>query len=142
MQFRRNEYDVTDRVHLRKPETVFTEVSTIMSDFCTDAMCNKVHLAFQNLATMYKGRLNGFQPCDVPYHDLQHIMDVTLTTARLLAGFEHAQRPGKRLGPNRIMLGIILALYHDCGYIRDIHKDEYDNGAEYTQTHITRGAGI
>ena len=140
MQFRRNEYDVTDRVNLRRPETVFTEVSAIMSDFCTDAMCTKVHMAFRNLAQLYKGQLNGYEPCDVPYHDLQHIMDVTLATTRLLAGFEHSQRPSRRLGPNRIMLGIILALYHDCGYIRDAHKDRLENGAEYTLTHITRGA--
>jgi len=138
MQYRRNEYDVTDRVNLRRPQSVYTEVSEIISDFCPDAMVEQVHQAFSDLSRLYKGKLNGYLPCDVPFHDLQHVMDVTLAAARLLAGYEKKQPIDSRLGPERITLGIILALFHDCGYIRT-QDDELENGAEYTKNHITRG---
>jgi len=138
MQYRRNEYDVTDRVNLRKPQSVYTEVSEIISDFCPDSMLEQVHQAFSDLSMLYKGKLNGYLACDVPFHDLQHVMDVTLATARLLAGYEKNQPLSNRLGPERIMLGVILALFHDCGYIRT-EDDELKNGAAYTKSHITRG---
>jgi len=142
MQYRRNQYDVTDRVNLRKPESVFTEISHIMSDFCPDSMTIKVHRAFKDFAKLYRGKFNGYHACDVPYHDLQHVLDVTLASARFISSYEKHQRPGKRLGPERIMTGILLALFHDCGYIRDTSNDTMENGAMYTRTHITRGANF
>ena len=140
MRLRRNEYDVTDRVNLRKPSMVFSEVAQIMSEFCPDSMIDKVQNAFENLALLYRGKLPGYEACDVPYHDLQHIMDVALASARLIASYERRQRSGNRLGAERIMLGVILALFHDCGYIRKTSGDKLQNGAEYTLTHIRRGA--
>jgi len=142
MQYRRNEFDVTDRVNLRKPESVFTEVSHIMSDFCPDSMIIKVHQAFRDFSKLYKGKYQGYHACDVPYHDLQHVMDVTLASARFIASYENNQRPGQRLGSERMMAGILLALFHDCGYIRDTKNDTLENGAEYTHNHITRGANF
>jgi len=139
MQYRRNEYDVTDRVNLTKPRSVYAEVSEIISDFCPDALCEQVHQAFSDLTLLYRGRYDGYLPCDVPYHDLQHIMDVTLATARLLSSYEKAQPPSHRLGPDRIALGIILALFHDCGYIRSRKNEKAVNGAQYTKSHVFRG---
>jgi hypothetical protein len=37
-------------------------------------------------------------------------------------------------------LGVILALFHDCGYIRHRKDSRHANGAEYTLTHVSRGA--
>ena len=140
MQFRRNEYDVTDRVNLRKPAMVFSEVSQILSEFCPDSMIDRVQNAFENIALLYRGKLPGYEACDVPYHDLQHIMDVGLASARLITSYERRQRPGNRLGAERVMGGVILALFHDCGYIRKTAEDKLQNGAEYTLSHISRGA--
>jgi hypothetical protein len=140
VNFRRDDYDVSDRINLRDPEAVFSEVSKIISDFCPDGMIDKVRSAFSNVTALYRGELSGYHACDVPYHDLQHIMDVTLASTRLITSYERRQRPGNRLGPERIMMGVILALFHDCGYIRNTQEDTRLNGAEYTLTHIARGA--
>ena len=115
-------------------------MARVISDFCPDTMIDKIENAFENLALLYGGKLPGYEACDVPYHDLQHIMDVTLASARLIASYERRQRPGNRLGAERIMVGVILALFHDCGYIRKT-GDRLHNGAEYTLSHISRGAG-
>jgi hypothetical protein len=37
-------------------------------------------------------------------------------------------------------LGIISALFHDCGYIRRRKDTKHANGAEYTTVHVSRGA--
>ena len=37
------------------------------------------------------------------------------------------------------VLGVICALYHDCGYIRRSNDTRHRTGAEYTTTHVTRG---
>ncbi len=140
MQYRRSEYDVTDRVKLRNPYAVYHEIRSILADICPESMSEPLHQAFSDLTQMYKGDLDGYLACDVPYHDLQHVMDVTLAAARLISGFEQSNRKSKRLGSKRAVLGIILALYHDCGYIRSVQDGQHDNGAEYTRSHISRGA--
>jgi hypothetical protein len=43
--------------------------------------------------------------------------------------------------PERLFrLGILTALYHDCGYIRNRKDTRHRNGAEYTAVHVSRGA--
>jgi hypothetical protein len=37
-------------------------------------------------------------------------------------------------------LGVVTALYHDCGYIRNRKDTKHQNGAEYTAVHVSRGA--
>jgi hypothetical protein len=37
-------------------------------------------------------------------------------------------------------LGIVTALFHDCGYIRHRKDTKHANGAEYTTVHVSRGA--
>ncbi|CAN0263701.1 unnamed protein product, partial [Phaeothamnion confervicola] len=79
-----------------------------------------------------------YYPCDTGYHDTQHVLDVTLAMARLLHGYQRAGR--EPLEARLFSLGIILALYHDCGYIRRRNDTRHENGAEYTLTHVSRGA--
>jgi len=142
MQYRRSNYDVTDQVKLTDPVCVYEEIRTIFSDICPESMFLPLHQAFHDLEAMYRGNLLGYKPCDVPYHDLQHVMDVTLATARLIKGYEHEQKKSDRLGSTRAILGVILALYHDCGYIRTADDRNSINGAQYTKTHVTRGANF
>ena len=45
-----------------------------------------------------------------------------------------------QLGPERCVLGVILALFHDVGYLRRSTDREQANGAEFTRNHVSRGA--
>ena len=95
---------------------------------------------FDVVDQMYSGTYPGYHACDTDYHDLRHILDVTLAAARLIDGHEtvHAN-DGEALGMERFLIGVTGAIFHDIGYIRNLNDHVASNGAEYTKTHITRG---
>jgi hypothetical protein len=58
--------------------------------------------------------------------------------ARLLHGY---QRDGReKLDARMFSLGVVVAMFHDCGYIRNRRDSRHAHGAEYTLTHVSRGA--
>src|SRR5205823_3330202 len=81
----------------------------------------------------------GFAKCDTQYHDLQHILEVTLAMARLLDGYERSRGDSRAIGERLFQLGVVCALYHDVGYIRRVNDKKHQNGAEYTAIHVSRG---
>ncbi len=60
----------------------------------------------------------GYAGVDTVYHDRQHTLDVTLTMARLCAGYERQVDALWKLGAQRAIAGVIMALFHDVGYLR------------------------
>jgi hypothetical protein len=95
--------------------------------------------AFAQFDDMFSGRVPGFAGVDTLYHDRQHTLDVTLTMARLCAGYEQQVEPLWKLGSERGLAGVVFALFHDVGYLRRSEDTAQRNGAEFTRTHITRG---
>lgn len=95
---------------------------------------------FSDFAALYRGELAGFLACDTSYHDIQHVLDVTLAMARLIDGFEIDHGGEDQLGPELAVIGIIVALFHDSGYIRRKGETGISNGAEYTRIHVSRSA--
>ena len=93
---------------------------------------------FRDFEALYKGGFPAYHACDTGYHDVQHVLDVTLAMARLLHGYQRAGR--EPIDDRLFCFGVILALYHDCGYIRHRRDARHANGAEYTLTHVSRGA--
>ena len=99
-----------------------------------------IETMFEDIDRMYHGRLPGYCACDTDYHDLRHILDVTLAATRLYAGYEKVHGgTDQALGLERFQQGITGALFHDIGYIRQRNDTKHKNGAEYTKTHIARG---
>jgi hypothetical protein len=89
---------------------------------------------------MYDGELPGYHSCDTAYHDTQHVLDVTLAMARLINGYERGRVGTQPLDKSMFQLGVITALFHDCGYVRERSDETHKNGAELTLTHVTRGS--
>jgi hypothetical protein len=87
---------------------------------------------------LYRGEDANYFACDTSYHDIQHVLDVTLAMARLTDGCVRAT-DGSVVNERLFRFGIISALYHDCGYIRHRNDTLHSNGAEYTKTHVSRG---
>ncbi|MCI0749460.1 MAG: hypothetical protein L0Y32_02780 [Nevskiales bacterium] len=138
MRKRRNHYDVTNTVEISNPAAVCDEVCRILGDLYPKAELLPVRKAFGTFAHLYAGVLPGYRGCDTWYHDAQHSLDCTLALARLLDGHERAVRPSMRLGARRARLGVILALFHDSGYIRRYDESHFRNGAEFTLYHVSR----
>ncbi len=134
---RRNHFDVTDRVRISHVVDVRQACASLLERIYPNVDLRPVDMAFDMFARLYSGTLPGYVGCDTWYHDAQHSLDCTLATTRLLHGYESSVVESERLGARRGILGVIIALFHDAGYIRRT-DDKARNGAEYTLTHVHR----
>lgn len=134
---RRNHYDVTNRVRISHPDAVCAAVCALLKPLYPGIDLKPVREGFSIFGRLYAGTLPGYLGCDTWYHDAQHSLDCTLAMARLLDGHERSEPAARQLGPRRAVLGILIALFHDAGYIRR-ETDRARNGAEFTLTHVHR----
>jgi hypothetical protein len=67
---------------------------------------------------------------------------MTLAATRLFVGYERGAEPKMRLGAERATMGLVAALFHDAGYLRESDDREHRNGAEFTLYHVTRSARL
>lgn len=140
MQVRRNDFDVTNRIQTTDPAAVQREIGRLFRLLYPGAAHGAMDHAFADVARLYRGDYPGYLACDTTYHDVQHVMDVTLAMARLMDGYERSRRDTPALGVRLFQLGIICGLYHDIGYLRSTTDTVAKNGAEYTLNHVSRGA--
>lgn len=136
---RRSDFDVTDRIRTTDPIAVGDEVMRLYGDLYAGRDSRPIKRAFKDLSLLYHGKHPDYHPCDTEYHDIQHVLDVTLATARLLDGYERG-RSGPALPPAYFDVGVVTALFHDFGYLRRRNDHLHRFGAEYTLTHVTRGS--
>jgi hypothetical protein len=139
---RRFEYDVTNTVDVSSVDSVRNAVYELLITQWPNAHLDEVWVAFHDFERLFNGRMPNYEGCDTVYHDIQHTLDMTLATARLLVGYEQTVEPSEHLGSGRAVLGIICALFHDAGYIRDSGDYRFHNGAEHTQYHVSRSAAF
>ena len=139
MDVRRNDYDVTNSINTTDPQPVSLEVSRIYRDLYQQDTPANLGQAFTDLGRLYRGEYPGYRECETDYHDVQHVLDVTLAMARLMHGCVNITRTDT-ISERLFRVGIITALYHDCGYIRHRKDTKHQNGAEYTAVHVSRGA--
>ncbi len=139
LPYRRNHYDVTDRICISNPAEVRVAVAAIFRARYPGIDLQPLDHAFTTFGELYAGWLPGYFGCDTWYHDAQHSLDCALAMARLLDGHDRSVDAGRHLGPRRAVLGVVIALFHDAGYIRHA-GDAASNGAEFTLTHVRRSA--
>ncbi len=140
-QDRRNDFDVTNSVQVSDPVAVRNAVHELFRETFPGASFDKLWLAFYDFDRLFTGRYPGYLGCDTTYHDVQHTLDMSLTLARLIVGYERSVEPADRLGARRALMAIVTALYHDSGYIRHEERDQdFSNGAEFTMYHVSRSA--
>ena len=91
---------------------------------------------------MFAGKFPGYFGVDTVYHDRQHTLDITLALARLMVGYERQAHAGRSASAaSARWSGSSSRLFHDVGYLRRVGEDEASrNGAEFTRTHVSRGA--
>ena len=85
-KFRRSDFDVSNRVNTTDPVCVLLEVSRIHRGLYPGADGGALRQAFEDIAALYRGEHPDYEKCDTAYHDIQHVMDVSLAMARLLDG--------------------------------------------------------
>jgi hypothetical protein len=139
---RRNDHDVTDRIRTTDLKQVSAEVARLYKGLYNGTPSESIERAFADIQKLYAGEHPEFQPCDTEYHDIQHVLDVTLAMARLMDGYERSRNGSgsPALPAACFSLGVITALFHDFGYLRRRGDRKHRYGAEYTITHVTRGS--
>jgi hypothetical protein len=136
---RRNDYDVTNTVQVSSTAAVTAAVSELFAAQWPGRSFEPLAAAFATFDALFTGKLPGYLGVDTVYHDRQHSLDVVLAMARLLVGYERSLRGEPRLGYERASMGLVVALFHDAGYVRET-GDTLKNGAEYTRSHVSRSA--
>jgi hypothetical protein len=137
---RRNDYDVTNSVQVSSTAAVNAAVRQLFEDTWPGEPYERVARAFEEFDRLFTGRMPGYHGVDTVYHDRQHSLDITLAMARLMVGYERTVEARSRFGADRAVMGLVTALFHDAGYIREFDDRLHRNGAEFTLYHVTRGA--
>jgi hypothetical protein len=140
MQDRLNQNDVTNRVNVEDAAEVRDAVLALFAARHAGADFAPLARAFDDFHALFEGGYPGYLGCDTLYHDLRHTLDVTLAMARLIDGHERAAAPSERLGPRRALLGVLVALLHDSGYLKRFSESAVGNGAAFTKIHVSRSA--
>ena len=137
---RRNDHDVTDTIRTTDLKQVAGEVMRVYRGLYNGTPSDSIERAFADIGRLYVGKHAEYKPCDTEYHDIQHILDVTLAMARLMDGYERSRNGSAALPAACFSLGVVTALFHDFGYLRKRSDRRHRYGAEYTITHVTRGS--
>jgi len=137
---RRSDFDVTNSVQVSSPKAVLAAVEALYRPTWPGMSLDPLRRAFAHFERLFAGEVPGYHGVDTVYHDRQHTLDITLALARLIVGYERQQQEEQRLGGARASVGLLTGLFHDVGYLRRADDHESQNGAEFTRTHVSRGA--
>jgi hypothetical protein len=140
MSTRRSDFDVTNSVQVSSPQAVLAAIAALFRPTWPEVEFEPLERAFAHFERLFAGEVSGFHGVDTVYHDRQHTLDITLALARLLVGYERQQEAPQRLGATRATVGVLTGLFHDVGYLRRTDDHGSRNGAEFTRTHVSRGA--
>lgn len=139
---RRSDYDVTNTVHVSSTVDVKAAVAELFAQHWAGGDFAPAARTFDDFELFFSGQMPGYHGVDTVYHDRQHTLDIALAFARLAAGYDLQAAAAERLGAERVVVGIIVALFHDIGYLRRKGVDALEHGAGYTREHVSRGAGM
>jgi hypothetical protein len=139
VSIRRSDFDITNTVRVSSAAAVLEAVEQLFASTWRGASTAALRTAFGQFDDMFAGRTPGYSGVDTVYHDRQHTLDVTLTMARICSGYERQVEALWQLGAERALAGVVMALFHDVGYLRRSSDGAQRNGAEFTRTHVSRG---
>jgi hypothetical protein len=140
VEIRRNSFDVSNTVDTTDHRSVNREVNRILLELFPQADTRQLDRCFSDVVRLYRGDDPAYRACDTAYHDIQHVLEVALAMARLMDGYERSQRIEASIGSRLFVFGVVVALFHDVGYLRHVNDNRHSNGAEYTTVHVSRGA--
>jgi hypothetical protein len=136
---RRSDFDITNTVKVSSANAVMQAVGHLLVSTWPSVNTKPIEQAFHDFELMFSGQAAGYSGVDTVYHDSQHTLDVTLAMARLMCGYERQVEKIWQLGGERAVAGVVMAIFHDVGYLRRSSDGAEQNGAEFTRTHVTRG---
>jgi hypothetical protein len=140
MHSRLSQNDVTNLVNVEDAGHVRDAVIAMYAARYPEADLTPLARAFDDVKALFEGNYPGYLPCDTLYHDSRHTFDMTLAMARLVEGHDRSCPAAEQLGARRAVLGAVIALLHDSGYMRRASESNVENGAVFTKVHVSRSA--
>ena len=128
----------TEPLALSRPDVVEKEISAILEMMGCPEVAQDVRTAMRDVARLYGGQWQGYYACDTPYHNLEHVMLVTIAMGRLVHG---AWADGFTISSKDTLFCFVAALFHDAGLIRHV-TDSENHGAQLTALHVVRSAEL
>lgn len=135
----KNTVQLSQLVDMYSPAAVLAEVQNIFAGWYTDSDFGAVRKVFDDFIRLYSGKYPGYRACNTRYHDEMHVTDSFLAMARLLDGYNSANK--KPMPARLAALGLIATLLHDAGFIQRL-RDRKGTGAKYTLTHVGRSVSF
>ena len=132
--------DVTNTVSISDPAPVAAAIAHILGECFGHGSFDDdlLHATFERVGRVFAGDDPAYLACDMPYHDLRHSLDTALTMARLIAGQQGTGCAAPAaFTPEHALLGVLLALLHDTGYIRTVSEHALC-GPQLTREHEAR----
>jgi hypothetical protein len=132
------QHDVTGTVNLEAADDVADAVCAVLRRAYPDLDEGFLRHCFADLRAAFWGEYPGLLPCDTPYHDLRHSLDVALLVARMVDGYarEHHDKEAA-LGAKEATLAVVLGLFHDIGFLRRA-GEKVSHGAQLMSQHEER----
>ncbi|MBT4334609.1 HD domain-containing protein [archaeon] len=103
------------------------------SNYSDNTRSTEILITLADIYELHSGKNVNYGGCKCGFHDLEHTLETTITTARLLTGYGVSE--------DIFTQGCIAGLLHDVGYIghKIIDSDiETLNGGIFTKTHVER----
>lgn len=125
---------LADIVDTENSEAVFKTVKALFLKFYPEKPFEIVETAVDDFMALFTGKYPGYRPCNTRYHDIVHTTDAILAFSRLVDGYNLSNKP---LTAEKVTIGLISAILHDCGYIQK-EDDTTGTGAKYTLDHVER----
>lgn len=133
--------DPTRTVDLEDPRAVLAAIDVVLLQrFGSQYGRPVLEQAIFDLARAFRGEYPGLLRCDTHYHDLRHALDSGLAMVRLIDGQAAATAAdsAEYIDAEHALLGVLLALYHDIGMLRN-ETEGHLQGAQLTPVHEARG---
>jgi len=92
--------DVTNKVDTTDPLPVSFEVAQIYERLYRREFPSGLLRVFADIGRLYRGEFPGYHACETDYHDVQHILEVTLAMARLMVSSGRSPLPAP---PQRLL---------------------------------------
>jgi hypothetical protein len=125
---------LSDIVDVNSIDAVFAETAAIAAMVSTDFDADRFRSVYDDIVSIYQGRYPGYKACNTEYHDLSHVLQVTMATARLAHAVHEA---GSRIDHFDLLMLLVSAMLHDTGYIQP-SSDEQGTGAKHTLVHVDK----
>ncbi len=129
---------MTSKSHRLLKEPTLDLITTLLQqDFSLE---HHFDALLDDIANLYNGIWPDYEACQVPYHNYNHALDVTLAALRMASGW-NKRHPTALFSQDAITTLVIASLFHDSGYIKD--KGDHDgSGGKYSFNHTIRSQKI